>query len=85
MKPDPRLDRVKAADWNIKFLTDEELRNVLTAYFVWDHPLWGAFDTDDFCDALAGKPSELSSKLLVYAVVAWATVSSALASCVCAC
>lgn len=49
---------------------------MLTAYFVWDHPSWGVFDTDDFCDALAGQPSELSSKLLVYAVVEWAAVSS---------
>lgn len=36
--------------------------------------MWGLFNTDDFCNALAGEESDLSSKLLVYAVLAIAAV-----------
>lgn len=35
---------------------------------------WAAFDDDDFCKALSGKASELASKLLVTAVLAFALV-----------
>lgn len=76
-KSDSRLDNVKASDWGISFVSDNDFRLILTAYFAWDYPSWGVFDVDDFCDALQGKPSELSSKLLVMAVFALAAVSVA--------
>lgn len=73
-KSDPRLDRVKTADWGITFLNDADFRKIITSYLVWEHPVWGLFNTDDFCNALAGEESDLSSKLLVYAVLAVAAV-----------
>lgn len=72
---DPRLDRVKPADWGITFLSDDQFKLIITAYLAWDHPFWAFFDADDFCEALVGKPSELSSRLLVLAVLAYASVS----------
>ena len=74
---DPRLDRIKLADWDITFLSDDQFKLIITAYLAWDHPFWAFFDADDFCEALIGKPSELSSRLLVLAVLAYASVSKA--------
>ncbi|KAM0717551.1 hypothetical protein Q7P37_007403 [Cladosporium fusiforme] len=68
-KSDPRLDRVKTAHWGINFLNDADFRKIITSYLVWDHTAWGVFNTDDFCNALAGEPSDLSSRLLVFAVL----------------
>lgn len=76
-KPDPRLNGARAADWGASFLTDHEFRMILTAYFVWDHQGWAVFDIDDFCGALTGASSELSSRLLVMAVVTHAAVREA--------
>jgi hypothetical protein len=77
LQSDPRLDRIKPADWGIMFLSEDQFKLIVTAYLAWDHPFWAFFDADDFCEALAGKPSELSSQLLVVAVLAYASVSKA--------
>ncbi|KAM0714083.1 hypothetical protein Q7P37_011047 [Cladosporium fusiforme] len=71
-RSDPRLDRVKAADWGVTYVTDGQFRKIFTAYFTWDQPLWNVFDADEFCKALEGEPSELSSRLLVLAMFAYA-------------
>lgn len=73
-QPDPRLNEASAAKWGASFLTDHEFRMLLTAYFVWDHQGWAVFDSDDFCGALTGASSELSSRLLVLAVLTQAAV-----------
>jgi hypothetical protein len=74
-RSDSRLDDAKTEVWGIKFISDDDFRKVLTSYIIWDHPCWGVFDVNEFCEALSGKPSELSSRLLVFAVLAYALVS----------
>jgi hypothetical protein len=74
-RSDSRLDDAKTKVWGIKFISDDDFRKVLTSYIIWDHPCWGVFDVNEFCEALSGKPSELSSRLLVFAVLAHALVS----------
>lgn len=74
-RSDPRLDRVKAANWGITYVSDEDFRKIFTAYLIWDQPLWNVFDADEFCTALEGRPSELSSSLLVMVMFAYAAVS----------
>lgn len=38
------------------------------------HPYWEVFDLDEFCKAVPGQPSELSSRLLVMVVFAYELV-----------
>jgi hypothetical protein len=73
---DSRLDKATTERWGITFMSDDDFRKVLTSYIVWDHPCWGVFDINEFCKALSGEPSELASKLLVFAVLTYALVSS---------
>jgi hypothetical protein len=75
---DSRLDEATTERWGITFISDNDFRKVLTSYVVWDHPCWGVFDINEFCKAVSGEPSELASKLLVFAVLAYALVSSSL-------
>jgi hypothetical protein len=74
-RSDSRLDEATTERWSITFISDDNFRKVLTSYIVWDHPCWGVFDVNEFCKALSGKPSELASKVLVFAVLAYALVS----------
>ena len=71
---DPRLDDATTERWGITFISDDTFRKVLTSYIVWDQPCWEIFDIDDFCEAVSGKTSELASKLLVMAVLAYGLV-----------
>lgn len=73
-RTDSRLQNATTERWGITFISDDDFRKVMTSYIVWDHPCWGVFDVDEFCKALSGKPSELASKLLVFAVLSWALV-----------
>jgi hypothetical protein len=75
-RSDSRLDSATTERWGITFISDDDYRKVLTSYLVWDHPCWGVFDINEFCKAVSGQPSELASKLLVFAVLAYALVSS---------
>jgi hypothetical protein len=72
---DSRLDLATTERWGITFISDDLFRKVMTSYIIWDHPCWGVFDINEFCEALAGKPSELASRLLVFAVLTYALVS----------
>jgi hypothetical protein len=73
-RSDPRLDNATTERWGITFISDDTFRKVLTSYIVWDQPCWEIFDIDDFCEAVSGKTSELASKLLVMAVLAYGLV-----------
>ena len=73
-RSDPRLDNATTKRWGITFISDDTFRKVLTSYIVWDQPCWEIFDVDDFCEAVSGKTSELASKLLVMAVLAYGLV-----------
>ena len=73
-RSDPWLDNATTERWGITFISDDILRKVMTCYIVWDHTGWAVFDIDDFCRMLSGDPSELSSRLLVMAVLAHALV-----------
>jgi hypothetical protein len=75
-RSDSRLDGATTRRWGITFISDDNFRKVLTSYIVWDHPCWGTFDINEFCKAVSGEPSELASKMLVFAVLAYALVSS---------
>jgi len=76
VQSDSRLEKATTEMWGIAFISDDNFRKVLTSYIVWDHPCWGVFDINEFCRALSGKPSELSSKLLIFSVLAYALVGS---------
>jgi hypothetical protein len=69
------LDEATTERRGIKSISDDNFRKVLTSYIVWYHPCWGVFNVNEFCKALSGKPSELASKVLVFAVLAYALVS----------
>lgn len=73
-KSDHRLENATTERWGVTYISDNDFRKVMTSYLVWDHPCWAAFDDDDFCKALSGGTSELASKLLVTAVLAFALV-----------
>jgi hypothetical protein len=75
-RSDSRLDGAATRRWGITFISDDNFRKVLTSYIVWDHPCWGVFDINEFCKAVSGEQSELASKMLVFAVLAYALVSS---------
>jgi hypothetical protein len=75
-RSDSRLDEATTERWGVTFISDDTFRKVLTSYLVWDHPCWGVFDINEFCKAISGKPSELASRMLVFAVLAYALVSS---------
>jgi len=75
-RSDARLDNATTERWGITFISDDIFRKVITSYLVWDHPCWAICDTDEFCEALSGKPSELASKLLVMVVLAYALVGA---------
>ncbi|GAB7323616.1 hypothetical protein MBLNU13_g07104t1 [Cladosporium sp. NU13] len=69
---DPRLENASTERWGITYISDNDFRKFMTSYIVWDHPCWAVFDDDDFCKALSGEASELASKLLIMAVLAFA-------------
>lgn len=73
-RSDPRLDNATTERWGITVISDDVFRKVMTSYLVWDHPCWPVFDVDEFCEALSGKDSDLSSKLLVMVALAHALV-----------
>ena len=71
---DARLDRAFSNAWGVFYLEDEDFRNIICSYFVWDHPAWAFFDEDDFLDRLVASPPVSSSKCLVHAIIAFASV-----------
>lgn len=73
-RSDPRLNNATTERWGITFISDDNFRKVMTSYIVWEHPCFEIFDISDFCKALSGETSELASKLLVMAVLAFALV-----------
>ena len=70
---DPRLADLKASDWDID-VPDTAFRNIFSCLFAWDHPDWPVLDEAEFINALSGRPSELGSRLLVCAALAYGAV-----------
>lgn len=74
---DDRLSRVSAQDWNVTYVDDVGFRNIISSFFVWDHPSIHMFDEDDFLDGLIRLPSDTCSEVLVHAVLAYGSVNYA--------
>lgn len=71
---DDRLSRVNAQDWNVTYVDDVGFRNIMSSFFVWDHPAIHMFDEDDFLDGLIKLPSDTCSEVLVHTVLAYGSV-----------
>ncbi|KAG9666977.1 hypothetical protein KCU99_g9296, partial [Aureobasidium melanogenum] len=74
---DDRLSCVRAHDWNVTYVDDVGFRNIISSFFVWDHPSIHMFDEDDFLDGLIRLPSDTCSEVLVHAVLAYGSVNYA--------
>lgn len=71
---DDRLSHVKAQDWNVTYVDDVGFRNIMSSFFVWDHPAIHMFDEDDFLDGLIKLPTDTCSEVLVHSVLAYGSV-----------
>ncbi|CAD0099854.1 unnamed protein product [Aureobasidium mustum] len=74
---DDRLSHAKAQDWNVTYVDDVGFRNIISSFFVWDHPAIHMFDEDDFLDGLIKLPSDTCSEILVHSVLAYGSVNYA--------
>ncbi|KAK6008108.1 hypothetical protein QM012_000011 [Aureobasidium pullulans] len=74
---DDRLANVRAQDWNVTYVDDAGFRNIISSFFVWDHPAIHMFDEDDFLDGLIKLPSDTCSEVLVHSVLAYGSVNYA--------
>lgn len=72
---DNRLQYVKASSWTSVVVEDRLFSRILSSFFTWDHPLWRLFDEDLFFSELVAGRSNLCSKLLVNAILAYGCVS----------
>lgn len=75
-KRDARLIGIRAADWGVDYVNDDDFADIITSYFTWDHPHSRLFDEDLFLEGLQNPRTEFCSSLLVNAILAIATVSA---------
>jgi hypothetical protein len=61
--------------WTAVPVTNSFAASIISLYLETDHPLLGFFDADLFLDALVSKERYFCSKLLVNALLSWASVS----------
>ncbi|KAG9696081.1 hypothetical protein KCU76_g3988, partial [Aureobasidium melanogenum] len=73
----PSMPALLAQDWNVTYVDDVGFRNIISSFFVWDHPSIHMFDEDDFLDGLIRLPSDTCSEVLVHAVLAYGSVNYA--------
>ncbi|OJJ51804.1 hypothetical protein ASPZODRAFT_22227 [Penicilliopsis zonata CBS 506.65] len=69
---DPRLTRLQIAAWTNVPMSNEFAANILSLFFINEHPVQGFFDADLFLDDLVALRTKYCSRLLVNSILAYA-------------
>ncbi|WKT46863.1 hypothetical protein QSH57_011737 [Fusarium oxysporum f. sp. vasinfectum] len=74
---DPRLHRVDISHWTTVTISNQFAAEAISLYLNMNQPWWAFFDTDLFLDDLVNVETNFCSRMLVNALLAWATQSYA--------
>jgi hypothetical protein len=72
---DPRLHHVDISHWTTVTISNQFAAEAISLYLNMNQPWWAFFDTDLFLDDLVKVETNFCSRMLVNALLAWATVS----------
>ncbi|KAI8414059.1 hypothetical protein FOFC_07350 [Fusarium oxysporum] len=74
---DPRLHHVDISHWTTVTISNQFATEAISLYLNMNQPWWAFFDTDLFLDDLVNVETNFCSRMLVNALLAWATQSYA--------
>ncbi|KAH7207282.1 hypothetical protein DER44DRAFT_810862 [Fusarium oxysporum] len=72
---DPRLHHVDISHWTTVTISNQFAVEVISLYLNMNQPWWAFFDNDMFLDDLVNVETNFCSRMLVNALLAWATQS----------